>query len=74
MIWSIPNDANTMTGRRKHINFNKLFISNSDGSGVVNISPPDAIDCTYIGFATDGRLFGTYQTADQKWHGYVIPT
>ena len=57
-------------------NYGHPFITKLDGTGFVDLTPKDAILTTLggIGISPDGKIFGTYQTADLKWHGFTYQT
>ena len=73
-IGGLTNDGSRLWG----INYNSfppnLFIIRTDGTNFVDVTFKDAINIFQQGITNDGKLFGTYQTADQKWHGFTYQT
>ena len=55
-------------------NQSHAFITKTDGTGFTDLTPPNAISSTANGITSDGKIYGTYQTVDQKWHGFIVPT
>lgn len=51
-----------------------LFATNIDGTGFVDLTPVGAQYCSpSLGVTLDNKIYGSYQTADLKWHGFVTP-
>ena len=50
------------------------FLTKTDGTGFVDLTPKNTINLNVHNITKDGKLYGTYQTADLKWHGLIVPT
>ena len=67
-------DGTKAWGMFNYNNIKHPFIVKIDGSGFTDLSPKDALLTNVGGINKDGKMFGTYLTPDQKWHGFIVPT
>jgi len=53
---------------------NHAFVVKSDGTNLIDLTPQNSISSVVWGIIDGSKLFGTYQTSDLKWRGFITPT